>query len=143
MAQFLKLTISGVEYLLPGTASMGIENREKMKTDTASGNIVGWKEETGKKWPAYAIDYRWNIDPSAQWQRVVFIPASPVPVGIGADSIEMLNDTDIEPVPFTPVGPAPSRAGHLFGSVWAEGDKAYLVINPSGVAGYFMAAGRQ
>lgn len=143
MAQFLKLTVGGIEYLLPGAASMGIENREKLLINNSESNVAGWKEDMGNKWPAYAIDNRWNIDTSAPWQRVVFIPASPYPVGIGADEIEMLNDNDIEPVPFTPVGNPPSRYGHLFGSVWADGDKAYLVINPSGVAGYLLSVGGQ
>ncbi|MBE9515839.1 MAG: hypothetical protein IME93_02555 [Proteobacteria bacterium] len=141
MAQFLRLTVGESSFLLPGSASLGIEKKDKLLINSAGSNVIGWKQDGNNKWPAYAIDNMWNIDPTAPWDRVVYIPASPFPVGIGADSIEMLSDTDIEPAPFTPVGEAPSRYGHLFGAAWVDSDKTYLVINPSGVAGYLLTIG--
>ena len=141
MAQFLRITVGESSFLLPGSASLDIEKRDKMLVNSASGNIVAWKQDRSNKWPAYAINSMWAIDPGAPWERAVFIPASPFPVGIGVNNVEMLTDTDIEPTPFTPVGEAPSRYGHLFGAAWVDSDKTYLVINPAGLAGYLLTVG--
>ncbi|MDH5632288.1 MAG: hypothetical protein OEZ10_04755 [Gammaproteobacteria bacterium] len=141
MAQFLKVTVGNSVYLLPGKASLGIVQKDKLMLNGAGGNIVGWKQDASGRWPAYALTEDWAVDSSASWERAVFIPGSPSPIGIGANTVEMMTNVDIEPQQFTPAGPAPSRFGHLFNAVWVDDGVTHLVINPPGVAGYLSTVG--
>ena len=138
--QFLRIGLMGVDYLLPSSTSYVIEKREHLEINDAPGALVAaWQATPTGRAPAYSVDA--NLDPLSRhaWQRAVFIQAGRQTLGLVADELELLSSEDVRVEPFTPPGPAPTPAGHLFGGAWVRAGQApVLVFEPVALADYLM-----
>ena len=132
--QFLCLIIDDAEYLLPGAASIAIEQRHALVAENVASPVIAWRQTRQGRWPAYGITATLQRGRPANWQRAVFLAAGAQPVGLVADEVHLLGRTDIQVIPFTPLGPPPTRAGHLFNAAWVDGHKVTFVLDPRGLA---------
>lgn len=140
--QYLRLVLDKQAFLLPSEASISIEQREHLRAADAHGPIAAYRETAGTPWPAFAVDGELRATTPGAWQRAIFIEAKPVPVGIIAAEIQLLpRSTDMRIEPFTPPGPAPSRAGHVFAGAWVRDDEIVFVFDPKGLAAYLTQLG--
>ena len=140
--QYLRIGLWGTDYLLPSAASYSIEQRENLvANDVPSNNIVAWRQEQPQPWPAFYLDANLRPVVSGDWQRAVFLEAAPYPVGLIADEFQLLARADVHVEALVPLGPAPSRAGHLFSGVWIHDNKMILVLYPQGLVGYLQKLG--
>lgn len=139
--QYLRLVLDRQTFLLPSEASISIEQREHLRAPGA-GAIAAYRETAGAPWPAYAVDGDLRATTPGAWQRAIFIDAQPVPVGIIAAEIQLLpRSTDMRIETFTPPGPAPSPAGHVFAGAWVRDDDIVFVFDPQGLAAYLTRLG--
>lgn len=136
---YLSIVLEGVEYLLPSRASAAIEQRDAMHEAPGPGPVVAWRETRAGRWPAYGLDAHFRPVRPAAWQRAVFFAHGARPLGIVADDVRLLGRAEIEPAPFLPLGPAPTRFGHLFNGAWLEDERVLLVLDPQGVVGLLAA----
>lgn len=140
--QYLRLVLDKQTFLLPSEASISIEQREHLRAAGAGGAIAAYRETAGAPWPAYSIDGDLRVTTPGVWQRAIFIDAKPVPVGIIAAEIQLLpRSTDMRIEPFTPPGPAPAPAGHVFAGAWVRDDNIVFVFDPKGLAAYLARLG--
>lgn len=140
--QYLRLQLQGVQYLLPSTSGFTIEQREGLlaNSDPAS-PIVAWRAVRNSRWPAYCLDTGLKPARRDDWSRAVFIEATPHAIGLAVDDVHMLPRADTQVGPFTPLGPAPTRHGHLFAGVWVTGRRVTLVFDPKALIGYLQGLG--
>jgi hypothetical protein len=135
--QFLRIGLHGVDYLLPGSASFAIEKREHLDVAASGGIIVAWRVSSGVRTPAYSVDADLNPAVRTAWQRAVFLQGDAQPVGLVADELQLLAREDVRVEPFTPLGPAPTRFGHLFKGAWVRpGYAPMLVFEPRALTEY-------
>jgi len=141
--QYVQLTISGQAYLLPSAASLSIEQRESLIQNVGQdGPIVAWHESRGTRWPAYAVGADLGPGASGNWQRAVFLRATPVPVGLAADEIHLVPpQSGIEVVPFFPLGRPVGFAGHLFNGARVDEEPAMLLLEPNALVAHLLALG--
>lgn len=135
--QYLRIGLQGVDYLLPGNAGYAIEKREHLEPATSGGVIVAWRVGSGVRAPAYSVDA--DLAPVARtaWQRAVFLQGDAQPVGLVADELQLLAHAEVRIEPFRPLGPAPTRFGHLFGGAWVQpGQAPLLVFEPRALTEY-------
>ena len=132
-SQYLCLVLEGAEYLLPGSASVAIEQRHALVPENGTGAIVAWRQGRQGRWPAYGLGASMQPQRSTTWQRAVFLNGGSQPVGLVADEVHLLGRTDIHITPFTPLGAPPTRAGHFFNGAWVTADKVTFVLDPRSV----------
>lgn len=140
-SQFLCLVVDGAEYLLPSVASVAIEQRHALVDDHGIGPIVAWRQTRQGRWPAYGVNGFFQVSRPPEWQRAVFLDAGSNSVGIVVDDVRLLGRADLQVVPFTPLGPAPTRAGHLFNAAWVDGHRVTFVLDPRSLAGFLRGLG--
>jgi hypothetical protein len=140
--QYLRLSLDGKHYLLLGSASIAIEQRDALVLDGATPPIAAWRQAHLERWPAYALDGLLRPVRRTIWQRAVFLDAKPHAVGMVVDEVTMLARTDLPIAPFFPLGPAATSAGHLFTGAWVDGNNVTLVFDPPALSAYLQAIGR-
>ena len=140
--QYARVQLHGANYLLPSTVGLVIEQRDALQPNTEGGNATAWRTRHETRWPAYSLDAAFKLTQRKQWQRALFLDAGADSVGVIVDEVQMLARADIQISPFTPLGPAPTRYGHLFNGAWVEGRAATLVIDPKTFMAYLHGFGR-
>lgn len=128
--QYLRLSFGGGTYLLPSTAGYTIEQRENLTANTSSSNVCAWRSVRGSRWPAYALDDNFQPVRRDDWERAVFVEALPHAYGVIVDDVHLLPRSQMQVSPFSPLGPAPTRAGHLFSGAWVTDTEVILVFEP-------------
>lgn len=131
-AQFLLFRIGDTSYLIPGSATVAIDKRDSLTSgDSAHGGVCGWRTAGTERWPVYLVDAQLRPSAGGHWERAIFLPASPHPVGIAANAVQLLPQSEVLTVPFRPIGPPPTRAGHLFNAAWIHEANVILVFDPA------------
>jgi len=127
----------GVDYLVPGSSGFAIEKRADLDEGGAGSVIAAVRTlPNGSRTPAYSLDGSLKPFPRNGWQRAVFLQGSPAG-GLVADDIELMAMRDVIVEKFRPLGPPPTRAGHLFSGVWVRsGGAPILVFDPKGLLAY-------
>jgi hypothetical protein len=138
--QFLRIGLMGVDYLLPNSTSYVIEKREHLEINGAPGALIAaWQVTPAGRAPAYSVDASLDPLPRHAWQRAVFLQAGNQTLGLVADELQLLAREDVRVELFTPPGPTPTPAGHLFGGAWVRaGHAPVLVFEPRALADYLM-----
>lgn len=141
--QYLRISINGQGYLLPSAASLSIEQRESLTLNVgANGPVVAWHQARGAKWPAYAVGADLHAGTVSNWQRAVFLPATPTPVGLVADEIQLIPpQSGIEVMPFISLGRAAGHTGHLFNGARVDEEPAVLLLEPNALVAHLLAMG--
>jgi hypothetical protein len=140
--QFLRLSVDGGNYLLPSTAGFTIEQRDNLQVnDMPSSHVSAWRMVRNSRWPAYALDRDFRPVRRAQWERAVFVEAMPHAIGIIVDDVHLLARGQAQVMPFVPLGPAPTRAGHLFSAAWVTETELLLVLEPQALMLYLQTLG--
>ena len=140
-SKYLCFVLQGTEYLLPSAASVAIEQRHVLFDDAGPGPVVAWRQTRQGRWPAYGLDASFNPGRPKEWQRAVFLEADGRPVGLVTEEVHLLGRSDIQVTPFVPLGPPPTRFGHLFNAAWVDGHKVTLVVDPRGLVGFLRGLG--
>jgi hypothetical protein len=136
-SQYLHFNLGGVHYLLSSSASEAIELRDNLTVNTAAvGNVGAWRSNDDTRWPAYCLDRDLRVSREDAWERAIFLDARPNPVGLLANQVQMLPSGETEVVSFTPLGPPPTPAGHLFTGAWVRGPQVVLVFDPAALTAY-------
>jgi hypothetical protein len=141
--QYLRLQVAGHSYLLPSVQRYSIEQRDNLteNLDSSSG-VAAWRVVRNDRWPAYALDGALRLRrPPAQWQRAVYLEDAPHTVGLIVDDVQLLPRGAVNASPFTPLGPTPTAAGHLFMSAWVNAGRVMLVFSPAALLGYLRNLG--
>lgn len=128
--------MDGAVFLLPSTASLAIEKRESLTTGTGSTLVAAWRETSDDRWPAYSLDSLLLPAPRNSWSRAVYLNATPHPIGLVADEVQLVSTASLQIVPFHPPGPKPTAFGHLFSSAHIEGSDVFLVLEPNALITY-------
>ncbi|MFQ5935539.1 MAG: hypothetical protein ACE5LB_03920 [Acidiferrobacterales bacterium] len=140
--KYLQFSLGGAVFLLPGSASLTIDTRDSLATNGAERTkVCAWRTEGSERWPAYALDRNLRVSHGEHWERAIFLPASPHPVGLAARDVQLLPGGEFEAVPFTPIGPAPTRAGHLFNAAWVRETEVTLIFDPNALAVFLLSLG--
>jgi len=135
--QYLRIEIDGMTFLLPGSASFAIEQREHLVVnDTDNSPAAAWRVTKSERWPAYCLDRALKPVKHGRWQRAVFLEAAPHPIGLIVGEAQLLARAEVRVEPFTPPGLPPGRSGHLFNGAWVDGARAILVFEPAALVGY-------
>lgn len=139
--QYLRIGIGTSTFLLPSAASLAIEQRETLVLENGAGAVSAWRDVKGDRWPAYCLDEQLEPARRQDWHRAVFVAGVPTPLGLLADEVQLLTQVELHVEPFTPVGPPPTPAGHVFAEAAVEGTQATLVFSPTGLAAYLQRLG--
>lgn len=140
--QYLRINIGGMDYLLPSSVSLAIEQRDSLLVnDDAASHVTAWRLVKTGRWPAYCLDGNLELLRRHNWQRAVFVNASPYPLGLIADDIQLLPAADVRVEPFTPLGSPPTSSGHVFSGAWVQGSKLTLAFQPPGLVAYLRTLG--
>jgi len=140
--QYLRLSFAGVEFLLPSTSSLAIEQRENLEVNAnQESGVAAYRVTSTGKWPALCLNNELRISHNPSWLRSVFIGNASEAYGITVEEVQLLPRQDVEVGPFTPLGPPPTGAGHIFSGVWVRGSDVTLVFSPAGLAGYLRTLG--
>ncbi len=135
--QYLRIGLGDAAFLLPSNASFAIEKRENLVLDSSGlGAVTAWRESASGRWPAIHLDQDLRPVSRGDWQRAVFLESSPYPVGLIANEVQLLPRSDVQVEPFTPLGAAPTRVGHMFSGAWVSSTQVLLVIEPRALAAY-------
>ena len=127
--QYLRIGLMGVDYLLPNNTSYTIEKRETLEINDAAGAVIAaWQVTPAGRTPAYSLDADLNPLPRPAWQRAVFLKSGQQSFGLIADELQLLPHADVRVERFTPLGPAPTAAGHLFGGAWVRAGHAPVLV---------------
>lgn len=138
--QYLRIEIDGGTYLLPGSASYAIEQRDHLVVNDADTAVAAWRVTKSERWPAYCLDRLFKPVKGGQWQRAVFLEGAGQPIGLAVGEAQLMARTEVRVEPFTPPGPVPAD-GHLFNGAWVDGTRAMLVLNPTALIGYLRRLG--
>jgi len=127
----------GVDYLIPGSSGFAIEKRADLEEGSAGSVIAAIRTlPNGTRVPAYSLDGNLQPFPRNGWQRAVFLQGTPAG-GIVADEIELMAIKDVIIEKFRPLGPAPTRSGHVFSGAWARsGGMPILMFEPRALLAY-------
>ena len=141
--QYLRIGLLGTNFLLPNNTGYTIEKREQLEiNDTPGALIAAWQVTPAGRTPAYSLDADLNPLHRPAWQRAVFLKSGPQALGLIADELQLMPSGEVRVEPFTPLGPAPSAAGHLFGGAWVRAGQApVLVFEPQALAAYLFRLG--
>ncbi len=127
-------------YLLSGRASVAIDQRDNLElNESTRSQISAWRKQDGDRWPAFCLDRDLKVAHRREWDRAIFLEARPYPVGLIADQVELMVEGEVEVVPFTPLGPPPTRVGHLFTGAWVRGPRVILVFDADALAAYLQS----
>ena len=127
--QYLRIGLLGVDYLLPNNTSYTIEKRETLEINDAPGAVIAaWQVTPAGRAPAYTLGADLNPLPRHAWQRAVFLKSGQQSFGLIADELQLLPHADVRVERFTPLGPAPTTAGHLFGGAWVRAGHAPVLV---------------
>lgn len=141
--RYLLLTIEDSIFLLHGSASMAIVKRTELTPETDPNSAVGaWKADNKGRWPAYIVDKDFRRSRRDDWHEVVFLHASPQPVGLAVDDVQMIAGDEIKPEPFTPLGLPVPGPGQLFTSAWVDPEqqsRVILLLDPQGASIYLQS----
>ncbi len=140
-SQYLCLILDQAEYLLPSVASVAIEQRDALISEKGLGAVVAWRQTRQGRWPAYGLNASFQVSRPAHWQRAVFLDGGSAAVGLVADDVRLLGRTDLHVVPFAPLGPPPTRLGHLFNAAWVNGQSVTLVLDARSLVSYLRSLG--
>ena len=139
--QYLRIEIDGGSYLLPGSASYVIEQRDHLVVNDAdSSPVAAWRATKSERWPAYCLDRLFKPARGGQWLRAVFLEGAPHPIGLAVGEAQLMARTEVRVEPFTPPGRPPAD-GHLFNGAWVDGARVMLVLNPAALVGYLRRLG--
>lgn len=136
--QYLRLKIDETSFLLPSTASLAIEKREGLSSSSDSRLVAAWRQTSRGRWPAYSLDQQLQPAPRNSWSRAVYLNATPNPVGLVTDEIQLIPTDQLQIVPFHPPGPAPTAVGHIFNGAHVTGDELLLVLEPGAFTAYLL-----
>ncbi len=140
--QYLRLTFAGGSYLLPSTAGFTIEQRESLHLNgDLTAHVTAWRVTRNARWPAYALDQEFQVTRRDDWQRAVFVEAMPHAIGIIVDDVHLLPRSPAQASTFTPLGPVPTAAGHLFNGAWIADGQMMLVLDPPAFVRYLQGLG--
>jgi hypothetical protein len=140
--QYLRLDLGGSSFLLPGTVRYTIEQRDSLAPNPAPDSVVvAWRLIRESRWPAYCVDADLRPAPRADWQRAVFLEAGSDAVGLIVDDTHLLPRGGVHVAPFTPLGRAGTRHGHLFSAAWVSGRRVTLVFDPVVLIAYLRDLG--
>jgi hypothetical protein len=140
--QFLRLTFGGGTYLLPSTAGFTIEQRESLQlSESATSRVSAWRLVRNSRWPAYALDGNFQPIRPNDWQRAVFVEAMPHAIGVIVDDVHLLARGQAQVTPYTPLGPTPTRSGHLFSGAWVTDTELMLTLEPQAFVVYLQGLG--
>ncbi|MFQ5994763.1 MAG: hypothetical protein ACE5K1_06680 [Acidiferrobacterales bacterium] len=141
-SQYLRLRLGGAHYLLTSSASLTIEQRQNLTLNSGeTGNVGAWHSQGEVRWPAYPLDQDLRVTRQCEWESAIFLDARPQPVGLLVGNAQMLSEEEAEVTSFTPVGPAPTGAGHLFAGAWVRGSQVVLVLEPAALIAYLTSLG--
>ena len=127
--QYLRIGLMGVDYLLPNNTSYTIEKRETLEINDAPGAVIAaWQVTPAGRAPAYTLGADLNPLPRHAWQRAVFLKSGQQSFGLIADELQLLPSGEVRVEPFTPLGPPPTAAGHLFGGAWVRAGQAPVLV---------------
>ena len=139
-AQFLLFRIGDTSYLVPGSRTVAIDKRDSLSSeDSSQGGICGWRTSGTERWPVYLLDAQLRPTGGGHWERAIFLPARPHPVGIAANAVQLLPQNEVSTVPFRPLGPPPIPAGHLFNAAWVHDTNVILVFDPATLALFLLS----
>lgn len=140
--QYLRLQLGQTNYLLLSTAGFSIEQRESLIVNqSTSDRVAAWRAVRTARWPAYCLDADLKVVRRDDWQRAVFLEAKPVSLGMIVDEIQLLPRADMRIAPFVPLGPPPTRVGHLFAGSWISGTQLTLVLEAKALVAYLQSLG--
>ena len=140
--QFLRFVLGGTPYLLPSGSSLAIEKRDSLvSNDTGRGGACAWRSVGSERWPVYCLDADLRVARSGEWEEAIFLPGSPHAVGLAAQGVQLLPAGEVSLVPFRPIGPAPTRAGHLFNTAWVRNAQVTLVFDAGTLAQFLLGFG--
>lgn len=129
-------------YLLTGGASLSIDQRDQLEINAdTTGQVSAWRSHDGARWPAYCLDRELRVSRREDWERAIFLDAMPHPVGLVVDQVQLMSQGEAEVVGFVPLGPPPTRIGHLFTGAWVRGTQVLLVFDPSALTAYLQSLG--
>lgn len=139
--QYLRISFTGVDYLLPGSAGFAIEKREQLELGAPGSPVAAWHATPQGRWPAYSLDADLNLFPRNGWARAVFMQGSPR-VGLVADELQLLARDDVRIERFRPLGSPATAAGQLFSGAWVRpGKLPVLMFDPNALADYLAQFG--
>ena len=142
--QYLRLQLGNVSYLLPSALGFTLEQRENLIANkSADGNVAAWRAIHATRQPAFCLDGELRVTRRQHWHRAVFLDAAPHAVGVVVDEVQMLPRTETTVTPFTPLGLAPTRRGHLFSGAWVTGNRVVLVLDPKAFVAYLQSLGEE
>lgn len=142
--QFLRLQWGSTSYLLPSNSGYTIEPRDNLVANKSpEGNVAAWRSVHSTRLPAYCFDATLHVTRHHHWHRAVFLDAVPHAVGLVVDEAQLLPRAETTVSPFTPLGLAPTRLGHLFSGAWVTGNRAILVFNPKALVAYLQSLGEE
>jgi len=140
--QYLRLAIGGGSYLLPSTAGFTIEQRENLQVNNdRNARVSAWRVTRNGRMPAYALTGKFEVTRREEWERAVFIEAMPHAIGVIVDDVYLLPRAQVQASPFTPLGPPPTDAGHLFSGVWISEQEMMLVLEANALFAYLQGLG--
>jgi len=126
--QYLRIGLMGVDYLLPGSSGFAIEKREDLEEGDPVSNVAAVRIlPNGTHVPAYALDGGLHPFPRTGWQRAVFLQGLPA-AGLVTEEVELMSAAEVRIEKFRPLGPAPTRIGHLFDGAWVRTGEAPLLL---------------
>ena len=127
--QYLRLGVSGSDFLLSSQASMAIEPQAQLVPERNHPYIVAWRVVLAERWPVFHLDASLRAGSTQPWEKAVFLAARPFPVGIAASNILLLpSDVRVEPL-MLPGGPV-TTVGPLFSGAWLQGASVTLSFAP-------------
>ena len=142
--QYLRLRLGNASFVLPSGSGFSIEQRENMSINQSSdGNVACWRSVHSTRLPAYCLDGMLRVTRHDDWQRAVFLDATPHAVGLVVDEVQILSRAETVISPFTPPGLPPTRAGHLFSGALVTDNRVALVFNPAALVAYLQSLGEQ
>ena len=125
---------------MPGSATVAIDKRDSLSSnDSGRGAVCAWRTSGTERWPAYLLGARLQPTQDGHWERAIFLPADPHPVGIAANAVQLLPQGMVVTAPFRPIGPPPTRAGHLFNAVWVRDANVVLIFDPATLALFLLS----
>ena len=140
--QYLRLQLGETSYLLPSASGFTIEQREHLVISKSSeGNVAAWQSLRSQKLPAYCLDGMLRVARHDDWHRAVFLEATPHAVGLVVNEVQLVPRSETVVSPFTPLGLAPTRQGHLFSGAWVTGNRIVLVFDPKAFVAYLQSLG--
>ena len=71
----------------------------------------------------------------------MYLSATPNPIGLVTDEVQLIPTDKLQIVPFHPPGPLPTSIGPLFNGAHVDKDKVLLVLEPNAFTSYLIGLG--